>query len=79
MPLFDFHCQLCDKTSELLVRGTDRPSCPHCGSTQIEKLLSLPAAPGQTKAIISSARRAAAKEGHFSNYSAKERKSLLKG
>jgi len=79
MPLFDFHCQSCDKTSELLVRSSDTAACPHCGSTQMEKLLSMPAAPGQTKGIIQRARQQANKEGHFSNFSAKERKSILKG
>lgn len=79
MPLFDFHCQVCDKTSELLMRSSDTATCPHCASTQMEKLVSIPAAPGQSKAIIQNARRQANKEGHFSNFSGAERKKLLKG
>ena len=78
MPLFDFHCQSCDRTSELLVRHSDTPSCPHCGSLQLDKLLSVPAAPGQTQAVIQNARHQANKEGHFSNFSTNERKKLLK-
>jgi putative FmdB family regulatory protein len=81
MPLFDFHCQSCDKTSELLIRGSqsnDVAKCPHCGSTQMDKLLSIPAAPGQSKGIIQRARAQANKEGHFSNFSAGERSKILK-
>lgn len=77
MPLFDFHCQECDAVSELLIRNGDASICPKCGSTRMEKLLAVPAAPGKSKAIIASARAAANKEGHFSNFSASERKKLL--
>lgn len=77
MPLYDFHCRDCDKTTELLVRTSDTPTCPACGSSQMEKLLSLPSPPGKSKDIIRRARAAAAKEGHFSNFSAGERKKIL--
>ena len=73
MPLFDFHCLNCDKTSELLVRSTDTAACPYCASTELEKLVSLPSAPGKSKALIARGRSAAAKEGHFSNYSSGDR------
>lgn len=73
MPLFDYRCNACDKTFEMLVRGGTGPSCPACGSAQIEKQISLPAAPGKSAGIISGARRQAAREGHFSNYSRSER------
>ncbi len=43
MPLYDFHCQGCGVDAELLVRGTNTPTCPACGSEQLERLLSLPA------------------------------------
>jgi putative FmdB family regulatory protein len=43
VPIFDFVCSNCDNHFELLVRGRDTPSCPQCGSTQIEKQMSLPA------------------------------------
>lgn len=78
MPLYDFHCRVCDKTSELLVRSSDSPSCPHCGSSEVDKLVSMPAEPGKSKGIIQRARAQAAKEGHMSNFSANERKKLLK-
>jgi putative FmdB family regulatory protein len=44
VPLFDFHCQACGAESELLVRGSDpAPTCPACGSEQLERLPALPA------------------------------------
>jgi len=78
MPLFDFLCEDCGTTSELLVRANALPSCPKCGGAQMTKLLSIPAAPGKSKGIISRARAAANKEGHFSNFSASERQKILK-
>ena len=68
MPLFDFHCPDCAATVELLARASDTPTCPKCGGTALERLVSRPSAPGKSKEIIASARRQAAKEGHFSNY-----------
>lgn len=78
MPIYDFHCEQCQTTSELLVRASDctPPTCPHCGSTRLSKQLSLPVAPGKSKDIVARARARAAKEGHFSNYTAGERRKL---
>lgn len=73
MPIYDYRCKDCDKTFELLVRSSSTPACPTCCSRQLEKLLSRPAAPGQTAGIISQARAQAAREGHFSNYKVSER------
>jgi putative FmdB family regulatory protein len=73
MPLFDFRCSSCECQFESLVRGGDVPECPQCGSTAVEKLVSLPAAKGKTKEIIANARRQAAREGHFSHYAPSER------
>jgi putative FmdB family regulatory protein len=73
MPLFNFQCRTCDKTSELLVMVSDTPECPHCGSDALDKLISRPAAPGRSNDLVGAARRQAAKEGHFSNYSRAER------
>jgi putative FmdB family regulatory protein len=73
MPIYDYHCKDCDKTFELLVRPSSIPVCPTCGSEQLDKLLSCPAAPGQTADIVSRARSQAAREGHFSNYRTSER------
>jgi putative FmdB family regulatory protein len=73
MPIYDYRCNDCNKTFELLVRSSDTPVCPACGNPRLEKLLSRPAAPGHTAGIISQARSQAAREGHFSNYKASER------
>jgi putative FmdB family regulatory protein len=76
MPIHDYHCRNCDKTSELLVRASTRVVCPHCGSEALDKLVSAPMPPGRSKAVIAAGRAAAAREGHFSNYSAKERSKI---
>jgi len=78
MPIFDFHCLACGQRFELLVRSSTVMQCPQCGSTDLAKCVSAPAPPGKSKGIIAAARRRAAKEGHFSNYSSAERKTLGK-
>lgn len=40
MPLFDFECRACKHEFEALVRAGDEPSCPACGSRDLERLLS---------------------------------------
>ncbi len=45
MPIHEYHCDPCDHTFETLVRGAgDVPKCPHCGSIDSRKLMSVPAA-----------------------------------
>lgn len=73
MPLFDFHCKKCDRSFELLVRGSVTPACPECESEEVDKLVSRPAAPGKTAALLARGRAQAAREGHFSNYAPSER------
>ncbi len=75
MPLYDFHCSKCDKTYELMIKMSDTAACPECGGA-VEKLLSRPSAPGKSAGIIKNARAQAAREGHFSNYSAAEKKRI---
>lgn len=41
MPLFEYRCDACDSQFELLIRGADVPTCPSCGTTSLEKILSL--------------------------------------
>ena len=43
MPIFDFICSKCEHQFEALVRGNVAAACPACGSTELEKQLSLPA------------------------------------
>ncbi len=45
MPLYEYQCEPCDHTFETLIRGSgDAPHCPKCGSVEVAKLLSVPAA-----------------------------------
>lgn len=78
MPIHDYHCPSCGQDFELLVPASSVPACPHCAGTALEKRLSMPAPQGKIKAIVAANRRAAAREGHFSHYSAAERAKLLK-
>ena len=76
MPLFDFQCQACQHGFEALVRADALPPCPQCGSTNVAKQVSATAAPGKSAQLIAGARKQAAREGHFSNYSKAERAKL---
>lgn len=73
MPIYDYRCSTCNRTFELLVRTSTIPTCPTCGSSQLEKQVSLPAPQGQSAGMISNARAQASREGHFSHYNASER------
>lgn len=43
MPLYDYLCQDCGKTSEVLVvSSNEKPECTACGSRNLIKLLSAP-------------------------------------
>ena len=48
MPIYEFHCEKCEKDSEILVRSTDwkDAACPHCGSKKLSKKFSTFAAAG---------------------------------
>ena len=78
MPLYDYRCKACAADFELLVRSGTATVCPHCGSGELERAISRPAPAGKTAAIVAGARRQAAREGHFSNYSRAERGKLPK-
>jgi putative FmdB family regulatory protein len=43
MPIFEYSCKSCSHTFEILVRPGTTPACPACASTELERLLSLPA------------------------------------
>ena len=72
MPIYDYHCNNCNKAFELLVRSTTILACPECGSLQLEKLVSMPAPKSKVDVIRKRARGQAAREGHFSNYNPAE-------
>lgn len=76
MPLYDYRCSTCNQAFELLVRGSTEPACPHCEGTALERLVSLTAPQGSSKAIIAAGRQAAARQGHFSHYSKAEKARL---
>lgn len=42
MPIYEFHCDGCERDSEVLVRSTrwKGTSCPHCGSKKLAKKFS---------------------------------------
>lgn len=61
------------------MRGGATPTCPHCGSTALDKQVSRIAPAGKIEAIRLSNRRAADAAGMFNNYSPSERARLLKG
>ena len=73
MPFYPYRCSGCGHEFELLVRSSDVPACPSCRSEALEKLVSLTAPQGKSAGLLKSARSQAAREGHFSNYSAAER------
>ncbi len=45
MPIFDYRCQACDHTFDVLQKLGAGPltDCPECGQTELKKLLSAPA------------------------------------
>jgi putative FmdB family regulatory protein len=68
MPLHDYLCKKCDQRFELLILSSTVPTCPGCGSTRLQKLVSAPVMPGRSASIIAAGRARAAREGHTSNY-----------
>ncbi|MGA1235966.1 MAG: FmdB family zinc ribbon protein [Limisphaerales bacterium] len=48
MPIYEFACDKCGRDSEILVRSSEwkGTKCPHCGSTRLEKKLSVFASSG---------------------------------
>lgn len=43
MPIFEYTCKSCGREFETLVRPGTTAACPHCASTELERLTSLPA------------------------------------
>lgn len=77
MPIYNYRCTACEATFEKLMGMKDpTPVCPSCGSPEVSRQLSRVATTGKAEAIFASARKQAAREGHFSNYSKSERPKL---
>ena len=47
MPIYGYDCNACGHEFETLVRSSDTPACPSCGSTDLTKQLSLIASPAK--------------------------------
>lgn len=58
MPLYEYRCRACQQPCELLVRSGTTPTCPSCGSTDLERQLSLfgVSTPGVRQANVAKAR-----------------------
>ena len=55
MPLYEYHCLDCDQDMELLVSSSsEKPECPECGSSNMEKQFSTFAAGGSPAIDVSS-------------------------
>lgn len=44
MPMYEYQCKSCMREFEELVFGDEQPTCPHCHSSNTEKLVSRPCA-----------------------------------
>ncbi|RAU22918.1 FmdB family transcriptional regulator [Paramagnetospirillum kuznetsovii] len=73
MPLFTYSCKGCEAIFETLVRASDTPTCPACGSGDLERQIAAIAPDAKFPGVKSRVRAQAAREGHFSNYSRSER------
>ena len=40
MPIYEYVCQSCGHEFELLVMGREKPACPECEGTKLEKRFS---------------------------------------
>lgn len=47
MPIYEYKCKECGETFEVLVRSTEKPACPQCGSKSLRKLVSGFSAPSE--------------------------------
>ena len=42
MAIYEYRCRGCEATFEVLVRAGTTVTCPHCGSSSLDKLISAP-------------------------------------
>jgi len=40
MPIYEYHCDKCDKTFECLVMGSDTSTCPDCNNENVSRVMS---------------------------------------
>lgn len=43
MPIYEYRCSSCGQPFELLVLNNTTPACPQCGSTALDRQVSIPA------------------------------------
>ncbi len=48
MPIFEYRCGKCGHEFETLISSSSKPECPKCGSSKLDKKLSVFAAQTQT-------------------------------
>ena len=48
LPIYEYSCGNCGKRFELLVLKGVEPTCPSCGGTDLERLISLPSVRSET-------------------------------
>lgn len=72
MPLYSYQCTSCKAEFEMLVRSSETPACPECGSDKLERQIGGLAPAGKIDGLLSAGRTQAARAGHFSNYSKSE-------
>ena len=53
MPIYEYVCKKCCQPFEVLVRDDEKPTCPHCGSTNLTKQFSIPSAHSQGDGSLS--------------------------
>lgn len=41
MPIFEYKCNVCEKTTEVFFRNGAIPECAHCGSKKLSKQISV--------------------------------------
>jgi putative FmdB family regulatory protein len=44
MPIYEYTCKQCGHQFEELVRADEKPTCPACGDSRLERQWSVPAA-----------------------------------
>jgi putative FmdB family regulatory protein len=72
MPLYNYVCENCEAGFELLVRASDTPQCPACGSERLQQQVAKISSEIKYPAIARSWRQRAAREGDMSNFSREE-------
>lgn len=40
MPIYEYHCENCNKDFECLIFGQEQPECPACSSEKVCRLMS---------------------------------------